>query len=118
VVTCYRFESDRQQYVKADTLEAGRGYWAMLDMRDTLTSRPAVASSFTMNITRPGWVLLGSRARPIPLSEVSVVPADALAGLANRYDPSARIYVETDTLVSGEGHWLYVTKPCTIRLDP
>jgi hypothetical protein len=112
----YLFDPSSQVYSAATTLAPGPGFWVFFGGDTTISFTGTVVDSLTVSAPRQGWVLVGARTAPTPLNAVVFNPPDALVGAPYRFDATLQSYVQATTFVPTQGHWLYVSKPCTITL--
>jgi hypothetical protein len=103
-------------YLLADTLQAGKGYWAFYYAPDTVQFSGVAVTEFSLTIpTGNRWVLIGSLANTVPVSNIVSSPPSALAG-GSVFGFNGSVYTAPATIEPGRGYWLYVYQPCTITV--
>jgi hypothetical protein len=104
-------------YVQTGTLLPGQGAWVrMPDAGLFDVDGPAVDSVGAEVSSGSSWVLIGSPASRLPVSSlVSEPPGAVLQGSIFSFDGSR--YVRATEFLPGRAYWVFVTAPCTLRLQ-
>jgi hypothetical protein len=114
----FAFNHSTQNYESPSALGVGSGYWVKYDVATAVTISGSDLDSTSLTAAQPGWVLVGSLTNPIPTSSLRTVPTGSIDGLVFRYNRSTQGYEPAFEITSGEGYWVKVTQPCTIRILP
>lgn len=109
------FNSSMQNYITANSLANGSGYWIYFQNPDTSVISGSLPGAITVSIYKAGWSLIGSRSTPITANEF-LISDGTIFGDMFRYDNQAGGYATISKIRPGEAAWVYVTKPCTITL--
>lgn len=102
------------QYVSADTIRCGVGYWLKFALRDTVAVVGSRLVADTIPV-HPGWNMIGSIDVPIAafsiLSDSPGMTATQFFGYENKYVPS-------DTIYPTKGYWVKVNQEGSLILAP
>jgi hypothetical protein len=93
-------------YLLRDSLQPSEGLWLKFPALIRELEFPG-DSLLTDTITiDPGWNLIGAMARPLPVSDITTIPAGILSSRYFRYREG---YHGTDTLEPGRSYWVKAT---------
>jgi hypothetical protein len=112
----YGFNESTQQYTNVTTLETGRGYWAFFSQTKSLTIQGTRIDSAIVASPRVGWILFGAKTTSGSASNLLSLPSGSIAGTPWRFERLQQRYVNATSLDPGEGYWVFVSQPCTIKL--
>lgn len=94
-------------------MRKGRGYWLKFpDAKEVLiTGEPTKSDTVTV---KPGWNLIGSVSRPIPVSGIGSIPEGMTTSEFFGYDNA---YTRADVIEPGKGYWVRVGEEGLLLLD-
>lgn len=99
-------------YTVENILKAGKGYWLKFDRDQTVVFTANSFNSLILSVI-PGWNMVGSITKPIPVNRIVTNPANITA---SKYYGYLNGYFVTDTLKPGIGYWIKVNQPGTLNL--
>lgn len=102
----YTYQSD-------STLVANRGYWIRSDEQETLESRGEGVESAVLSL-REGWNLIGSLVDRVEVSSIAD-PSEILTDTPVYVFNGG--YETTESILPGEGHWIYADEAGDIEMD-
>jgi hypothetical protein len=112
----FGFNLQTQNTDPAGVLEVERGYWVKFDSLFTSEIAGERVDSIVIGAGVPGWLLVGSLTDPMTAAALVTDPPNALVGPVFRFNRSTQLYEPATVLTPGEGYWVKVGQPCTIRL--
>jgi len=113
----FQYDNISLSYFLSMNIELGKGYWAYYFEPETLSFSGIAVDSIGINISKEGWVLIGSRTISSPVSSLVSIPNGSISGDIFRFNSSLQHYHSATDINSGEGYWVYVTQPCTLKLQ-
>ncbi len=100
------------QYVRSDTILAGKGYWTKLvDPVMTFTGFPVASDTVPVNT---GWNLLGSITTPFSVAGIETSPDSIINSAVFGYSGT---YVAADSIKAGFGYWVKARQPGVLYLQ-
>ncbi|MDP2207887.1 MAG: sialidase family protein [Bacteroidota bacterium] len=99
-------------YSIENILTPGKGYWLKFDRDQTVVFTANPMNSLIHSVS-PGWNMVGSITKPIPVNKVVTNPANITA---SKYYGYSNGYFVADTLKPGIGYWIKVYQHGTINL--
>jgi dextranase len=106
----------RSGYEESDSLIPGYGYWCKFDSAATVRIGGSISIPESI-VVKKGWNLVGSVGSKFSISLAATSPAGIIASNYFQYVPGTG-YLQTDTLVMGEGYWLKVNADGLLILTP
>jgi hypothetical protein len=106
----------RQRYDTQQTMTNGVGYWVLYPTLSVITMIGCEPGALTVNVHRAGWVLIGSRATPVPASSLQLNNGAEIVGDVFSYEPISMKYQKTTVINPGDACWILVTKACTVTI--
>ena len=94
------------QYVQADTLITGMGYWMKFQKAGAnfVDGDQIVAQTISV---KEGWNLIGSISNPVPVSSIT---SDAEGTITSQFFGFSNGYFTADTIQPGQGYWVKVDR--------
>lgn len=115
VAPAYYFSNAYQPINEGDPLTPGVGYWTYFNEPHTYQVCGTIVGNKDITVN-DGWNMIGSFDTLVTVSAITSTPAGILSPPLYGYGTA---YVETTTLIPGEGYWVYVTRAGTLHLaDP
>jgi len=112
----FGFDNNTQNYVVPGVLDMAHGFWVKYDSSRTSITAGKREDSADVSASAPGWLLLGSLTDSAAVSSVTTDPAGARIGSIFRFNRTTEGYEPATTIAPGEGYWVKVNQPCTIRI--
>jgi hypothetical protein len=112
----FSYNTATRIYQSTVTLANGPGYWLNYPATDTVVFSGTVPGTLTVTATQTGWVLLGSRNRPVQVSSLVMSDGATMVGSVFRYDANLRLYQTSTVINPGEAVWMYISKTSTITI--
>jgi hypothetical protein len=114
----FSYNNGTQNYESASTLAAGDGFWVKYDVSTAIAISGTDLDSVRVTASQAGWVLAGSTTNPVPVASLTTTPPGSIEGIVFRYNRVTQAYEPAGEITPGEGYWIKVTQPCTIRIAP
>ncbi len=108
---------ENADYICADTLETGKGYFVFSPSAQTCTLSLTPVSTYLLNPTQRGWQLVGSVYRDVSSTHFISVPANSFIPSFFTYDPHTSSYRWQQRIDTGKGYWLFALSPAEIYLQ-
>ncbi len=99
-------------YTVENILTPGKGYWLKFNRDHTVVFTANPVNSLILSVL-PGWNMIGSISKAIPVSRIVTNPANITT---SKYYGYSNGYFVADTLKPGIGYWIKVKQPGTINL--
>ncbi|HUN66348.1 MAG TPA: LamG-like jellyroll fold domain-containing protein [Bacteroidota bacterium] len=100
------------EYVKADTLTTGTGYWMKFQKAEPnfVVGNQMIAETISVG---EGWNLIGSISNPVPVSSITT---DAEGTVTSQFFGYGEGYFTSDTIYPGQGYWVKADRNCNLIL--
>ncbi len=108
-------DTENLLFIKNDKTDSVSGFWVKPEQAGTLVVPGVPIHALTVQC-ETGWNLLGSVSEPVPLSQIQVEPAGAVADIW-AWDPVRFAYTFTDVIEPGKAYWFAVQENCEITIS-
>jgi hypothetical protein len=114
-ITIAGFQNSTQSYTTPTSLQAGYGYWAYYGSSRSVTIVGASIDTIAVPVAKSGWQLIGCTSSVSPAGAISSSPSSIVSG-PYRFNGVTQLYETISQFTPGEGYWVFVSQPCTIKL--
>jgi len=114
VAPAYYFTSSYQAVNLGDAMQNGVGYWTYFNEPHTyqLCGRVIKIRDIAVNA---GWNMVGPFEESFAVNAITSTPSGILVPPVYGFNNS---YLEVDTLLAGDGYWIYASDTGTLHLEP
>ncbi len=108
-------DTENLLFVKDDKTDSISGFWVKPEQAGSLIVPGVPIHTYSIQC-ETGWNLLGSVSEPVPVSQIQVEPAGAVADIW-AWDPVRFAYTFTDVIEPGKAYWFAVQEHCEITIS-
>ena len=110
----YRFLPDEGRYEPVLSPQPGEGFWILSSSATSVTLSGMRLEGYHRHLSR-GWNILGALSSPYPADSLCISEGAEHSPLYRFIAPERR-YEMADTLLPGDGYWIYLFEPITVSV--
>ncbi|RKZ33065.1 hypothetical protein DRQ19_03290, partial [bacterium] len=110
----YRFLPDEGRYEPVLSPQPGEGFWLLSSSATSVTLSGMRLEGYHRHLSR-GWNILGALSSPYPADSLCISEGAEHSPLYRFIAPERR-YEMADTLLPGDGYWIYLFEPTTVSV--
>jgi len=113
----FAWDNANNRYVRATTLQIGRGYWVLMASPTAVVISGMRFSQFRRHYL-PGWHLIGSLIDSVNFSNPNDTPDRSVILPIFAWNAGEQRYYSTTTIEQSYGQWMAVLQECDVTFKP